>query len=187
MEVEYTYQGTVGNTVATLWHYYSYIYSPRAINNLLSAGIFFLLYEGCGGGLIWFAIILLGLTVVEFPAFCYRCVKTARSNEAYKVVTRIRLNEESLTIERGCDSANTGLKSLSGYFIYRKRLFLLIGGKSLMCAINFKEMPENMETARALMAVSPVRKWKFLSFRNWYFTLILLVLTALIILSPAIA
>lgn len=192
MEIEYTYKGKILNTAVTLWHYYIYIYAPRVINNLLSAGIFFLLYpclgtETYGNILFGFAIILFGVSIAEFPAFCYRYIKFARSCRAYEIPTRIKLNEEMLVIERGSDSGNTGLQSMSGYFIYRNRLFLLVGGKSLMCAINLKEIPNGMETARAIMVNSPVRRWKFLRFRNWCFTLILLILTVAIILLPAIA
>ncbi len=187
MEIDYSYQAKVWNTIVTLWHYYMYMYAPRVINNLLSAGILFLvdpcisMPDGLEFMLVWCAGVLIVVSAAEFPVFCWRCIKMARSCGAFDTVTRVSLNEKTLVIRRGNDSGNTSLQSLSGYFIYRNRLFLLFGGKSLMCAINLNEIPENEDCARRIIAKSPVRKQKFLSFRNWYFTLILLVLAALII------
>ena len=104
----------------------------------------------------------------------------ARNSSAYETVTRVKLNDEMLTIQRGSDSGNTSLQSVSGYFIYCNRLFLLIGGKSLLSVINLNDIPENGDRAREIMAKSLVQKRNFLVFRHWSFTLILLVLAVLI-------
>lgn len=187
MEIDYSYQGKVQSTIAALWHYYIYIYAPRVINHLLSAGILLLvdpcvsMPDGLEFMTLWCAGVLLALTVAEFPVYCYRVVKIARSSGAYEELTHIKLNEESLYIERGSDNGNTSLRSLSGYFMYRNRLFLLVGGKSLMCAINLNEIPEGREKARAIMEKSPVKKLCFVTFRRWLFTGILLILAVLII------
>lgn len=187
MEIDYSYQGKVQSTIATLWHYYIYIYAPRVINHLLSAGILLLvdpcvsMPDGLEFMTLWCAGVLFALTVAEFPVYCYRVVKIARSSGAYEELTHIKLNDESVYIERGSDNGNTSLRSLSGYFMYRNRLFLLVGGKSLMCAINLNEIPGGGEKAVAIMEKSPVKKLRFVTFRRWLFTGILLILAVLII------
>ena len=187
MELTHSYQAKIRNTIAALWYYYIYIYAPRVINHLLSAGILFLvdpcisMPDGLEFMTLWCAGVLLAITAAEFPVYCYRVIKVARSSGAYDDATHIKLNEESVYIERGSDNGNTSLRSLSGYFMYRSRLFLLVGGKSLMCAVNLNEIPEGMEKARVIMEKSPVKKQKFITFRRWYCTGILIILAAFII------
>ena len=185
MELSYSYQAKVQSTIAALWRYYIYIYAPRVVNNLLSAAILAIFYplmsEGDNVLFLWLAAMLFVIVLVEFPVFCYRYIKIGRSCGAYEEITHIKLNEESLYIERGSDNGTTSLRSLSGYFIYRKRLFLLVGGKSLMCAVNLNEIPEGMEKAHTIMENSPVKKQKFITFRRWYCTGIMIILAAFII------
>ena len=183
MELSYSYQAKIKSTITTLWYYYIYIYAPRVINNLLSAAILVMVYPFMSEDVLflWLAGMLCIIMLVEFPVFCYRYIKTGRSCGAYKEVTCVKLNEESLYIERGNDNGTTSLRSMSGYFIYQKRLFMLIAGKSLMCAINLNEIPEGMEKACAIMEKSQVKKQKFITFRRWYCTGILLLLAVLII------
>ena len=184
MELTYSYQAKIRNTIAALWHYYIYIYAPRVINNLLSAAIWVMIQPWIAAEdvvLLWLAGVLFIIVLVEFPIFCHRYIKLGRSCGAYEEITHIKLNEESLYIERGSDNGTTSLRSLSGYFIYRKRLFLLVGGKSLMCAVNLNEIPEGMEKAHTIMENSPVKKQKFITFRRWYCTGIMIILAAFII------
>ena len=187
MELDYSYQAKVSSTIRALWHYYIYIYAPRVINHLLSAGILLLvdpcisMPDGLEFMTLWCAVVLLALTVAEFPVYCYRVVKIARSSGAYDEATHIKLNEESVYIERGSDNGNTSLRSLSEYFIHQNILFLLVGGKSLVCAINLNEIPEGREKAMTIMEKSPVKKLCFVTFRRWLFTGILLILAVLII------
>ena len=185
MELSYSYQAKVKGTIAALWHYYIYIYAPRVINNLLSVAILAMIYslasEDDNVVFLWLAVMLFLIMLLEFPVFCCRYIKIGRSCGAYEEITSIKLNEESLYIERGSDNGTTSLRSLSGYFIYQKRLFMLVGGKSLMCAVNLNEIPQGMEKACAIMEKSQVKKQKFITFRRWYCTGILLILTAFII------
>ena len=185
MELTHSYQAKIRNTIAALWYYYIYIYAPRVINHLLSAAILAMFYplmsEGDNVLFLWLAAMLFVIVLVEFPVFCYRYIKIGRSCGVYEEITHIKLNEESLYIERGSDNGTTSLRSLSGYFIYRKRLFLLVGGKSLMCAVNLNEIPDGMEKAHTIMENSPVKKQKFITFRRWSCTGIMIILAAFII------
>ena len=186
MELEISYQAEPRGAIASLWWYYLYVFAPRCVSHILSVVILYLVYRACGDEmLLYFAWILLTILLLEFPVFCWRYIKIMRATGAFEQITTIKLNEDCLSMQQGGNRGTTELRSLSGYFIFNKRLFLLIGGKNLFGGISLDKIPDGRETAQRIMQKNGVRKVDFMSFRRWAFACLLLLLTIIIIVVQA--
>ena len=145
MDIQYTRQNSVKQTVRVLWSYYLFVFAPRKVWQCLLAAILFLYIAANPSDelLIFIAVIHVGLTVIDFPLFAFRMIKQLKFYGVFDYETTIRITSNGIETSCNGNVVNSKFDSFSEYFIWKDTVWMLGANSAFAGAFTLKKMPDD--------------------------------------------
>lgn len=172
---------------AALLNYYLYIYAPRMIT-MFTVSLFwiFLCMTQFAQDLRQVMIMIAGVgfacMIFEFPVFMYRVFKVVTPMGTFEKDTYFHFYANKLLCRCGENENVTEYRTVSGYFRFRKRIFLLVGGQMFFAVFSESLFDDKINDFISALADSGVKKVKFFSPERWGVSLGFIILCAVALL-----
>ena len=169
MDIQYTRQNSVKNLIYALWNYYLFIFAPRKVWQCCLAIIlfWFAAIHPSDELLIFIAIIHVGLTVIDFPLFCFRMIKHLRPLGVFEHETVIKVTSDGIETSCNGNMVNSKYSSYAGYFILKNAVFMLGPNSSFAGAVSLAALPDNGKEFIGILKANNLKQMAFFTVKRW--------------------
>ena len=167
-EHSFSIQGNRKRIADALWFYYLYVYAPRMVRMFICALCF--LFSGVKQGELIFLLLAAAfaiILVVEFPIFLRRVLKAVAPTGVFDKETHFHFYANKFSNRCGKNENVTEYSSFTGYFRYRKAIFLLMGNQLYSCGFAEKMFGDKIGAFVSCLNQSGVKPLSFFSLKRW--------------------
>ena len=164
-----------------LLDYYLFIYAPRMVT-MLSVSLFMLFLgitqfsADLSQMALMIACIGFACMIFEFPVFLFRVFKVVTPTGTFDKDSYLHFYPKKFLCRCGENESVTEYSTISGYFRFRNRIFLLMGGQMFFAVFREVLFEGKMNDFISSLEASGVRKVNFFSLKRWGVTFGLIIL-----------